>query len=169
MGDLILQKILAHTFTKADFYRGIDALQEALEHSFFSGDGQGNASEVVTYLFAKQDPSASRVEKWGDAVVSAFNRDNLYDRIGDLKTKVEELPTLVLYVPVALEDHEIESIGGWFRDSVNPNAILDVIVDTDALGGCMFAWKGVFYDFSLNHFLKEKRGDIRALINAYHV
>jgi len=168
MGDVMLQKILVYTFTKADFYRDIDALQEALERSFFSGDGRGDAREVHAYLSAKQDPSASRVEKWGDAVISAFNRENLYERISDLKVKVEELPALVLYVPVLLEENEIESIGGWFRESVDQNGILEVIIDADALGGCMFAWRGVFYDFSLNHFLEVKQNDIRALINAHN-
>lgn len=169
MGDVLLQKILARTFTKADFYRDIDALQEALEHSFFSGDGRADVSEVVAYLSAKQDPSASHIEEWGATVLNEFHRDNLYERINDLKMKVEQLPALVLYVPTALEPHEIESLAGWFREVVDQNGILEMVVDSDALGGCMFVWKGVFYDFSLNHFLKEKQNDIRALINSYNV
>lgn len=169
MTDIALQKILRNTFTKQDFYTRIGLVLECLEHSAHGLDGgESKAAHCAEYAKNKNKSSiAPYFLEWGEEVFGIFNTENIYNQIRDLKEKAGNLPELVLYVPVDLTGKGIEGVGGFVRERLGENVLIDLVIEPNSLGGCAFVWNGKHYDFSLNHFLEEKRADITSLIKSY--
>jgi hypothetical protein len=172
MDNFLLQRILSNTYTKSDFYRSISAVQEFLEHAFYNtddNDDSNHTERIVKHAHASGDVAvAERIEGWGDPVLSVFTRENLYEKLKELKGEVESLPELALYVPVAFGHREIEHIGRWCREHIDRKVVLSLSVEPEVVGGCAFVWKGTYHDFSLQYFIQKKEGEIARLISAYN-
>jgi hypothetical protein len=172
MKDSVLQRILANTFTKSDFYRAIDLVHEFLEYAFYNtddSDDTDHTERLVAFATKRGEvTSARRIEEWGEEVLGVFTRDNLYEKLREIKEAVEELPELTLYVPVAFGQEELSMIGTWCRENVDRAIILSVSVDSDVSGGCAFVWRGAYHNYSLDHFLNKKQDEIRSVIHAFN-
>lgn len=171
MSDPLVQRILANTFTKADFYRAIDCAQEYLEGVFYNTDDSDDTDHVdriIAYAHKRGDVVISeRLSGWGDLVLNTFTRGNLYDEVRRIKAAIEGLPELVLYVPVPLGQVEIASIGTWCRQEVDGDVLLVINVDSDVVGGCSFVWNGVHHTFALDHFFKKKEKEVLDVIHSF--
>jgi hypothetical protein len=172
MDTYLLQKILSNTYTKPDFYRSINVVQEFLEHAFYNtddADDSNHTERIVRQVRMSGDIAvAERIEQWGDVVLSVFTRENLYEKLKELKDEIEGLSEFVLYVPTAFGPREVELIGQWCRENMNRTIVLNFVVEPDAVGGCAFVWEGVYYDFSLDHFIKKKEAEIARIILSYN-
>lgn len=170
MINTALQKILENTFTKQDFYARIGLVQECLEHSIYDSENdiENRAMHCAEYARSKNQTNlAPYIEEWGNEVFAIFSAENIYNQIRDLKEMVENLPELVLYVPVDITGKNIESIGQVVREKFGAQVMIDLMIESNALGGCAFVWNGKYHDFTLNYFLKEKQSEVANLIRSY--
>lgn len=170
MFQVALERIKNNTFTKQDFYSRLGVVQEFLEQALFSSaiNTEDLADQCADY--ARQSgriESANYIRDWGNDFFNIFTADNLYEAMEELKQEVEELPELVLYTPVSLENKQSEEIGAIAREMFDPEVMINLSVDSKALGGCSFVWQGKFYDFSFNYFLEKNEEAVLELINSY--
>ena len=61
----------------------------------------------------------------------------------------------VITLAVTLPKKEIQRLGRWFRENVNPRVVLEVRLDPNLVGGCQIIWQGFEGDFSLRKKLKH--------------
>jgi len=163
------ERILSNSYSKNDCYKRLLVLQEFLEYALYS---TGNAA--VDYLTAlrerfKTSPlqaDAEAVAAWGEDFLRSFTAETLREDIDALKRALAHMPSLILYVPVALETPQISAIGSWCRSNIAEKPLLDLRVDPDAAGGCIEVWKSVLYDFSLRYRLRRHAGEIQALCDS---
>lgn len=170
MDNSLLQRILLHTYTKSDFYRTLDVVQEYLEHAFYNTDDTDDSNHterLVRYAESQGDVLvAEHLAGWGEPVLSIFTRENLYEKLKELKEEFEGLPEMVLYTPVQFGKEEVVIIGAWCRENLDRNIVLSMQVEPTVVGGCAFVWNGAYYDFSLDYFLEKKKEEITHLIRS---
>ncbi|MEX0933425.1 MAG: hypothetical protein WDZ74_01595 [Candidatus Paceibacterota bacterium] len=173
MDNPLLQRILLHTYTKSDFYRTLDVAQEYLEHAFYNTDDTDDTEHVerlVRYAESQGDVLvAERLQAWGEPVLSLFTRENLYEKLKELREAFEGLPEMVLYTPVQFGKEEVTTVGTWCRENLDRNIVLSMHVEQSVVGGCAFVWNGTYHDFSLDYFLNKKQGEITHLIRSNNV
>ena len=163
----IEQIILKKTFSKADYLRRVTILREFLEKKYFS-DGNTNFLEFLTQIKASQhDREAAAL--WDENFFNLFTKDNLYLVINCLVSALKSLPILTVYLPVMLDDYQIDELGRWFRTNINPEVLMDIKINLLMVSGCAYVWKGKYHDLSLHYFLSKKQTVINKIIEAYAV
>lgn len=164
--EQLLESILKTTYVKADVMRRIRIVREFLEQKFFT---PGDKKELKDFLVAQQIPQQEQdvVESWGKDFFTSFTKENAYDYLEYLNAKVKDLPTINLYVPVDLDAKGAIVIGTWVRTHIDKMALIELHMEKSAFGGCAFAWNGVYYDYSLRHYMRKKMDAIRNLLTAY--
>lgn len=164
----IFRTIFLNTYTKEGLNYRVGLLKKFFEDFFFTKKGHSDSrlEEFREFLNKKgvSEHTKDSMMEWGEDMLNKFDSNNLYDFISKIQGKKDELPTITLYVPVDLNEENISGIGKWFRGNINKNMIIDLHVDHNASGGCMFVWNGVYYDFSLNYFMNLHRDEITGLI-----
>lgn len=95
-------------------------------------------------------------EEAAQAILAFEDRDDTPD-LRVAKRALTSLPVLTLYVPCALSRMSVRKVGEWARRELDPHTMLEIHVDPQAAGGCLFVWKGVLHDYSLARALDEKR------------
>ncbi|MDB5238005.1 MAG: hypothetical protein JWM46_275 [Candidatus Kaiserbacteria bacterium] len=169
MEHVIPPSVLKNTFCISDLHRRADILQTFLEHFFFGTTPKtGSRAELIVSFYAQGDPEtvqhAHAVAAWGDAVLDLYTEKNVYERIKLLKSLAASLPKLTLYIPVHFALSQIERIGEWCRAQVQPDILLDIKIDPEAVGGCAFVYKNTFHDFSFSYFADKQRAAILSLV-----
>ena len=163
----LLERILANTYTTSEVYKRLLVLEDMLQHSLFEKEGGGIDREqrlYNKYQTASERASAEAVAAWGKEFFDAFNKENLHVEMQALKSSIEEVPRLVLYAPVSFETKHIEEIGSWCRKNIDGRLLLDLRIDPQSAGGCMFVWHDTLHDFSLHYFLKKREFEFKKLI-----
>ena len=155
----MLASILSNTFTTADAYKRLLVLEDVLQHALYGGD---HHSDILELLRARADAKA--IAEWGTQVFDSFTKETLAEDMQELKDAIGRLPTLTVYTPVVFEQKHLETIGSWCREHIDTQILLDVRVDPQASGGCMFVWRDTLYDFSLQYFMKQRASEFRAYI-----
>ncbi len=158
------KRILANTYTKVDCSHRLILLQDVLEE-FPDTRTPGAFVRAVQERYSADDKvAADAIVGWGEAVGEYLAEGEGGERLRELKHHLETLPELVLYVPITLSPASIETIGTWCRAELDPEILLDLKIDREAVGGCLIAWKGVLHDLSLSYFLTQHARERAALI-----
>ena len=77
------------------------------------------------------------------------------------------LPVLTLYLAVILDEVQMDELGIWFRNNLNPELIIDVRCNPTIVSGCAYVWNNNYKDLSLHNFLSQKENIINKIIDAY--
>jgi F0F1-type ATP synthase delta subunit len=164
--EKLLHTIINDSFVKADVFRRTRIVREYLEQRFYS---PGEKKDLKAFLTdSKVDEDDIRVlQGWGDEFFGSFSKENAYDLLERVNGHVKDLPTINLYVPVSLDAAEIAKLGAWFRANVDKNVLIEMHVDSSTLGGCAFAWNGVYVDYSLKHYLHKRMDGVRKVLTDY--
>jgi len=168
----LLEQILANTYTTSDAYKRLLVLEDVLQHTLFEKGGGTTTREqhlYSQYQSPAERAAAEAVAAWGTQLFDAFNKENLNADIQALKNSIEELPRMVVYAPVIFEAKHIEEIGSWCRKNIDSRILLDLRIDPQATGGCMFVWHDTLHDFSLRYFLKKRDSEFRKIIADHSV
>lgn len=162
----ILDTILKTGFVKSDVHRRIRILRQYLEHTFF---GSGEKQELSVFLASMSVPQNDQdiMLSWGDAFYHTFTKDNAYDLVDSVGAKIKDLPVMNVYVPIELDKAQVERFGAWFRQNVDEHILVEFHLEHNTVGGCAFAWQGVYQDFSLRHYLHGRNEDIQKIIDGY--
>ena len=164
--DQLLDAMLATTYAKADLLRRLRLIREYLEQRFFT---PGEKKDLSQFLAAQNVPADEQtlIRGWGDGFFQSFTKDNAYDYLGQMTTRVKDLPTVNMYVPIPFDSAQSTKVGQWVRANVDREALVEFHVETSAFGGCAFAWNGVYYDYSLKHYMHKKIDAIRKVLDGY--
>jgi hypothetical protein len=162
----LLDTILASTYVKADVLRRLRIIREYLEQRFFT---PGEKKDLLGFLSdQKITPEEQTViTGWGDEFFKSFNKENAYDYLEHMNGRVKDLPTVNMYVPIGLDSGQTVKIGLWVRANVDREALVEIHVEQAAFGGCSFAWNGVYYDYSLHHYMHKKMDGIRKILDGF--
>jgi acylphosphatase len=164
--DQLLQAILDVSFVKADVLRRMRIVREFLEQRFFTPGEKRDLKEFLEY--AKVSPDDEAVfHAWGESFFHSFTKENAYELLEQVKGQVKDLPTVNLYVPVEMGPDEVKKLGEWFRKNVNKTMLIELHIEPDTLGGCAFAWSGVYTDYSLKHYLHKRMDAVRKVLTDY--
>lgn len=165
--DSIEQIILQNTFTKTDYLKRLTYLREFLEQKFFAANPTSFADYLTSVHASHYDRES--MDKWDESFFNLFTKDNLYLLINGLIEKMKGLQTLTLYLPVVLDDYQLDSLGKWFRQNLNPELIMDIRLNPDLISGCAYAWNGKYKDLSFKSFMSKKQDIISKILEAYAV
>jgi hypothetical protein len=166
--DQLLETTLATTYMNADLNRRLRLLREFLEQKFFT---PGDKKELDDFLAAEKVPQEEHdlIRGWGDEFFRSFTKENAYDLLEAMKVNIKNLPVLNLYVPIVPDAEGTKKIGSWVRENIDKKSLIELHVDITALGGCAFAWNGVYYDYTLKHYMHKKTDAIRKILDGYDV
>lgn len=163
MTKLLLAPFLQHTYIRSNLVYRISLLTEFLNFVFFTDNDKG-VKENTIEQFAKNSRESPRdisfLKTLPQSFLEAFTRDSFREELDNISKELEHLPVLSITVPIALPFEHIEAIGQWIRNVINPNSMLDISVDSTISAGCMFVWKDILYDFSLEHYLNLHKKEI---------
>lgn len=94
-----------------------------------------------------------------DFIVS-FSKDNCLNRLGELENEINQLQTLILYLPFEVTAEALEKIGQKARILFNPSLVLDIKYNPSLLAGCALVWKGIYKDYSLKAMIEARKMEI---------
>lgn len=57
--------------------------------------------------------------------------------------------TVIVTLATTLPKEEVRRLGRWFRQNVDPQAVLELRYEAGLIGGCRIIFRGVEGDFSL--------------------
>jgi hypothetical protein len=161
-----LATIIASSYVKADVVRRIRIVREYLEQLFFT---PGEKHELEEFLERGNISPEDRqiIHSWGGNYFSQFTKENAYELLAAMTAEVKNLPTINMYVPVGLPFEESTKLGTWVRENVDKSVLIELHVDASTFGGCAFAWNGVYYDYTLRHYMRKKMDTIRKILTDY--
>ncbi len=163
MTKSLLASFLQHTYVRSNLVYRISLLTEFLNFVFFTDNDKG-VKENVIEQFAKNSKESLKdidfLKALPQSFLETFTRDSFREELDNMSKELEHLPVLSITVPVILPSEHIEAIGQWIRNVISPNAMLDISVDSTISSGCMFVWKDILYDFSLEHYLNLHKKEI---------
>jgi hypothetical protein len=162
--DKLFSIIHRVSFTRADMLRRIRMVREYLEYKYFSSRA---STELADYLRDNQVSGydSQALIAFGDAFYANFSRETAYTVIDGLVDKVKQYPVVTLYIPFEPTADDITKIGTWFRDEVDNTILLDLHVDSNLIGGCAFAYRGVYKDYTLRYYLTKRHEEIGAMLD----
>lgn len=166
----IFSTLIKEFYTTQDIHLATGLLKEFFNiHLFKSGQHEDYRTDLKKFLKEHDDAEhmGRRLLSFNDSFYKHFTKDSVADIFKALESEIETHPQVILYIPALLPDEETKKLGEWFRKNVEADVLLDLKVDRLAIGGCMFVWKGVYYDFSLRYFLKKKEKEVTAAIRSY--
>lgn len=162
----LLSTIVASAFTKSDIQRRLRILRGYLEHTFYSTDGHLNLPEYLDSKQISPDDHEAMVA-YGDAFYQSFSKDTMYRLLDKLADDMKVLPIINVYIPYEPIPGEVMRLGKWFRKNVDPTMVVELHIDPTLLGGCAFAWQGIYRDYSLRHYMYKRREEISQIIERY--
>ncbi len=164
--DQLVTTMLASSFMKADLLRRIRLVREFSEQRFFTPSGKKELPEFYTFANVSEEDQKV-LNGWGKDFFSSFTKENAYDLLEKIAAKTKDLPAINLYVPINPDANEAGKLGAWFRANVDKFILIEVHVDSSTFGGCAFAWNGVYYDYSLRHYMHRKMDGIRKVLDEF--
>lgn len=159
------QIILSNTFTKADYLKRVRLMRAYLEQQFFTSEKMSFADFLAKLKISQRDREA--ILPYSQEMFKFFTYDNTYLLIDGLLASMKSLPLLTLYLAVILDDYQIDDLGKWFRQNLNPELLMEVHCNPALVSGCAFVWNGKYRDLSLHNFISKKQELITSIIQAY--
>lgn len=166
-----LSAILENTFTVADARRRLDIAQTFFEHERF-GTGSTAGVDRLREFYKNAPDTSSDVEAiaaWGEEFFLSLSGGNFYGKLREIKSAIDRLPVVTIYVPIAFTNDLLARLGQWCRKNIRPEILLDVRVNPETIGGCGVAYGSAFQDLSFKHFAEASRPAITKLVHSYGV
>jgi F0F1-type ATP synthase delta subunit len=163
MSDALLSAILSDTYTRSALLRRVGLLQEFAEFVFFTKQAPAFRDALIDEFSRKQNIAdrdqafLKRVTKDSNA---SLTPETLYHRFQEFERELETLPELLLVVSVVFEEEQLDYIGGWIREHIGKEILLNIETKPELAVGCQFVWNGALHDFSLARYFKEHREDV---------
>jgi len=158
--------MLQNTYTTDDLIERLGLMRKYYDVRLFKG---GDTAVLGDVLQTDCDENTLHaLETW----VNAFDNQDIqplvvYEALDTVQEDLGGIPALTLYVPVRFTPVQIEGLGKWFRENVQPNILLSIHIDPRATGGCGFIWKDTYHDFSLRYYINKEQKAITSMFNKY--
>lgn len=147
----LLERIKQNTFSQEDMYRRLGVLRECIEYAVYTNTDKTQEEECIEFLskIENQD-DADVIKAWGGELFNAFNQQNTSHLLHDLQEKAHAMPLLIVYVPVAFPETEIQKMAVWAREKMDSDMLLEMHIEPTVVGGCAFVWNDTYHDFSFH-------------------
>ena len=162
----ILDFILKTTYTTTDLIRQINTFREFLEYKFFTSKENVRFDDFAIEKFIPSSDTMI-ISKWDETFGSSFTKINVYKILDKVKSLLQNVPVITVYLPYTPDENEILTLIRWFKKNVHPQVLIDLRKNEALVLGCAFAWKGIYHDFSLHYFLEKNRNALLNLISNY--
>lgn len=146
----ILDIILKDTFTLTQLKSRVRTVKTNLLKNFFGGEHNLQPAVQELNWLSTLPPIFN----------AQFNKDNVYKIFEDIERKVQQLPTLTIYITFEPSIDAIYQIGTFARKTFGPSFLLDIKLDPNLIAGAALVWKGMYRDYSLRAKLEQKKGEI---------
>ena len=167
MTQPLIDTIVTTTFIRKDIDRRLGMLREYLEGKFFTG----KTADVtfIAYLATQKISEEDReiLPVWEHIITNTVTKDNFYDFFDSVNQRFKELPTVKLFIPFIPTSTDAHEFGIWFRKQVDPRIILELHEEPSLVAGCAFVWQGVYREYSLRYFLRQKIDVINTIFTSY--
>lgn len=157
MDKKLLETILENTFTKSDLDRRLRLLKEYMVKSLFREVKLGKVRPELLNISPDIASDLTWLESIPDTFFHHFNRQNLHEKLNEIAKMTEELPTIVINLPIESTEREISDIGSKVRTTFKDNYLIDIKIDPSLIAGCSLVWEGVIKDFSLRAKIEEQK------------
>lgn len=165
-----LETILSNTYTKGDLQHRLTLLREFLEYQFFKPHEKANLVFLLNEFINKRGElrdEFNALMAWDYPFYSKFNKENVYDTLGQLEKEASKLPVVTIYLPFALPIFEAPRLGKWLRENIAGNIVAEIKTDPALIGGCSVVWNGTYQDFSLRFYIEKHKGTIQKVVGEY--
>jgi F0F1-type ATP synthase delta subunit len=115
--------------------------------------------EVLTLITKKEGILADLYRKKYDDLATKERRSRL---INDQIKKLKELESITITAPFNLDSKLLDILWEKVVSTFGTSVVLDIRIDGTILGGCIFLYKGKYYDYSLRKILD-------AVVNEYEL
>jgi len=158
--------MIEDTFTTDDLIERLGLLRKYYSTVLFAGGGDALVSDVLENECDER--TMHILGRW----VGVFNEQKIqplvvYEALDAVQEDMAGVPSVRLYVPVRFSKEQVEQLGGWFRENVQPNILLTLHIDPRTTGGCAFIWKDVYHNYSLRYYMDKQRDEITKVFNKY--
>ena len=160
MTNPFLKTFTEHTYSRADFAHSISLAREFFEFIFFTKrDASASKDGIEQFAAYSKKPLADIVflRALPPSFFDVFTRESMYETLNRLSEDSKQLKTLSVTVPVALSRADVEALGMWAHQEVDPDLLIDVDVDPFVAIGCRLVWNNRLHDFSFDHYLTENK------------
>lgn len=147
--DNILSTILKDTYSIHQLRHRLNILKNSLLENFFNSPSQSLTQADLSWL--KSLPPA---------LLSQFNKDNIYTIFGQLQKEITTLKLLVIYLTFEPDNDSLANIGNYTRKLYGLSLLLDIKYDPNLIAGAALVWKGVYKDYSLRAKIEEKKSEV---------
>ncbi|OGG30044.1 hypothetical protein A3A63_01845 [Candidatus Gottesmanbacteria bacterium RIFCSPLOWO2_01_FULL_46_9] len=162
----LFQAIIDTSFVKTDVMRRTRIIREFLEQKFYTPGEKRGLTAFLEHTNTSDD-DMKIMEHWGEPFFNSFTKENAYDLLENVKGRMNDLPTINLYVPLTLGPTDIPRLGAWCRKNIDKNILIELHVEPSTFGGCAFAWNGIYMDYSLRHYLRKRLDAVRNILSDY--
>ncbi len=155
--DNVLSLILKDTYTLTLLKHRLSILKSHLVSHFFT-DKTEDSTNQADLAWIKSLP---------DDFYKKFDKDNVYEYFSIAESEIEDLTTLIIYLPFQTDEHIEAQIGELTRKIFNPNLMLDCKYDPNLIAGCALVWKGIYKDYSLRVKIEERKAEVLESFKKY--
>jgi len=75
--------------------------------------------------------------------------------IVELKSTVEKLPVMTMYLSFDPSESSLKAISSWFITNLKKRVLLDIVVRREIIGGAVLVINGVFRDYSVKQKIQQ--------------
>ncbi len=120
------------------------------------------ASQIIDSC-ATREEALSKL--WSERKKYDGQDSELFEKLEDAEKTIKQVQVVNLSVPIGLDIDEIIQIAQKAQVVFGQKVFLEIRVDPSLMGGCVFVWKGLVYDYSLKKTIQDKRKEFKEILN----
>lgn len=150
MDQDILKAILKDTFTQIQLKARLHILKSYLTQKLFEAQKTAFEPQDINWLNSRDSTFYQK-----------FTRENVYQLLSSLQTQVNQMTSLIIYLPFEANDEVLSQIGSFSRTTFGkPDLIFEAKFDPKLIAGCALSWKGIYKDYSLKAQIEERKAEV---------
>lgn len=163
--DISHKAVSQITYTQEEAFRLLRLIREYLEEYFFSKPDLILSSFISSHTLSSRDKELLTILP--SDFFTHFSRNSFYEILKDLRTQIEKDPIVTVYVPVGIAPDDTKKLALWFKENLDPAALMDLKIDDKLVGGISFVWKGIKHEYSFKMLFEKKKEEILDFLNNY--
>lgn len=148
--DDTLQIILQDSYSLSSVKHHLRVLKAQLSRGFFGAEAIKDLSDADLIWISSLPKD----------FLTRFNKDNLSQIFSELEAKINQIQTLIIYIPFESNDEIAKAISTKIKETFQKQILLDIKLDPGLIGGCALSFKGIYKDFSIRARIEEKKSEL---------
>jgi F0F1-type ATP synthase delta subunit len=151
-------RILAFCKTKDEANIFQEHIEQLLQSLFSNTPFEEMVNEVLSH--EKKEKLLAFLK---EQHVDTANAQQIQACLQEIKKTISESSIVTLTLAFAPKQQVVETISTWFTVYTKKFVLLDILVDTNLIGGTIISYNGTYKDYSLKNIFEEKykQGEIQ--------